>query len=208
MSKTLVEKFGISVLSDLTLFRPPMFPVSGIRWWKMKNAIFLRETHTFTGNFIDSVLMGKNGNERLSHGLAPVVNPFPWSDPSLSGPGSELFTCLSAPPPGGGWRRGGTIPPPAALGSNGPITGAARLSVRGLVHSAQSVVRLVRERSAYPPGLWNVDYGCFDGQHKLDHTTELLQGGFKVPMETGRNLEHTTKRHQRGFKVPMETGSL
>ena len=35
-----------------------------------------------------------------------------------------------------------------------------------------------------------------------------VQGGFKVPMETGRNLEHTTERHQRGFKVPMETGSI
>ena len=35
-----------------------------------------------------------------------------------------------------------------------------------------------------------------------------VQGGFKVPMETGRNLEHTTERHQRGFKVPMETGSV
>ena len=35
-----------------------------------------------------------------------------------------------------------------------------------------------------------------------------VQGGFKVPMETGRNLEHTTERHQRGFKVPMETGSM
>ena len=35
-----------------------------------------------------------------------------------------------------------------------------------------------------------------------------VQGGFKVPMGTGRNLEHTTERHQRGFKVPMETGSL
>ena len=35
-----------------------------------------------------------------------------------------------------------------------------------------------------------------------------VQGGFKVPMETGRNLEHTTERHQRGFKVPMETGIL
>ena len=53
-----------------------------------------------------------------------------------------------------------------------------------------------------------MDYGCFDGQRKLDHTTERLQGGFKVPMETGRNLEQTTERHQRGFKVPMETGSL
>ena len=35
-----------------------------------------------------------------------------------------------------------------------------------------------------------------------------VQGGFKVPMETGRNLEHTTERHQRGFKMPMETGSM
>ena len=35
-----------------------------------------------------------------------------------------------------------------------------------------------------------------------------VQGGFKVPMETGRNLEHTTERHERGFKVPMETGSI
>ena len=35
-----------------------------------------------------------------------------------------------------------------------------------------------------------------------------VQGGFKVPMETGRNLEHTTERHERGFKVPMETGSV
>ena len=35
-----------------------------------------------------------------------------------------------------------------------------------------------------------------------------VQGGFKVPMETGRNLKHTTERHQRGFKVPMETGSI
>ena len=42
------------------------------------------------------------------------------------------------------------------------------------------------------------------------HRTPVIhvQGGFKVPMETGRNLEHTTERHQRGFKVPMETGSL
>ena len=82
-------------------------------------------------------------------------------------------------PPGGGWRRGGTGPPPAALGSNGPIIGAAKTSVRCLVHSAQTVVRLVRERSAYPPGLRNVDYRCFDGQRNLDHTTERPQGGFK-----------------------------
>ena len=71
---------------------------------------------------------------------------------------------MSAPPPGGGCRRGGTVPPPAALGSNGLITDAAKTSVHGLVHSAQTVVRLVRERSAYTPGLRKVDYGCFDGQ--------------------------------------------
>ena len=35
-----------------------------------------------------------------------------------------------------------------------------------------------------------------------------VQGGFKVPMETGCKLEHTTERHERGFKVPMETGSM
>ena len=62
-----------------------------------------------------------------------------------------------------------------------------KTSVSGLVYSAQTAVRFVRERSAYPPGQRNVDYGCFDGQ---------------------RNLEHTTERHQRGFKVPMETGSM
>ena len=101
-----------------------------------------------------------------------------------------------------------TVPPPAALGSNEPITGAAKKSVGGLFHSAQTVVRLVRERSANPPGLRNVDYGCFDGQRKLDHTTERFQGGFKAPMETGCKLDHTTERHQRGFNVPMETGSV
>ena len=77
-----------------------------------------------------------------------------------------------------------------------------------MVHSAQTVVRFVRERSAYPPELRNVDYGCFDGQCKLDHTTERLKRGFKVPMETGRNLDHTTERHERGFKVPMEMGVI
>ena len=65
------------------------------------------------------------------------------------------------------------------------------MSVSGFVYSAQTVVSLVRERSAYPPGLRNVDYECFDGQRKLDHTTERLQGRFKVPMETGCNLDHT-----------------
>ena len=115
---------------------------------------------------------------------------------------------MSAPPPGGGWRRGRTVPPPAALGSNGPITGAAKTSVRDLIRSAQTVVRLVRERSAYLPGLRNVDYGSFDRLRNLNHTTERLQGGFKVLMETGPNLDHTTERHQRGFKVPMETGSM
>ena len=50
------------------------------------------------------------------------LDPFPWTDPSLSGPGSELFTCLSVPPSGGGWQRGGAIPVPEGMGSNGPIT--------------------------------------------------------------------------------------
>ena len=125
-----------------------------------------------------------NGSVQAQRRLSGLPDPFPWTDPSLSGPGSGLFTCLSAPPPGRGWRRGGTGPPPAALGSNGPITGAAKTSVRGLVHSAQTVVRLPRERSAYPPGLRNVDYGCFDGQRNLDHTTEWLRGGFN-PRLTG-----------------------
>ena len=53
-SKSLAKKIGISVLSDLTRFRPPMFPVGGTRRWKKKNAIFLRETLTFTGNVIVS----------------------------------------------------------------------------------------------------------------------------------------------------------
>ena len=75
-----------------------------------------------------------------------------------------------------------TVPPPAALGSNGPIANATKKSVGGLIHSAQTVVRFVRERSTYPPALRNVDYGCFDGQRKLDHTTERLQGGFKGSM--------------------------
>ena len=56
--------------------------------------------------------MGKYGYKQLSSGPAPVVrdygDPIPWTDPSLSGPGSELYTCLSTPSPGGGWRRGGT----------------------------------------------------------------------------------------------------
>ena len=64
---------------------------------------------------------------------------------------------------------------------------AAKTSVSGLVYLAQTAVRFVRERSAYPPGQRNVDYGRFDGQRKLDHTTE---------------------RHQRRLKVPMEMGSL
>ena len=112
--------------------------------------------------------------------------------------------------------RGGAVPAPAGLGSNGPITakpGRGDWQRRRplAVWSSQlklTTVRFVRERSAYPPGQRNVDYGCFDGQRNLDHTTERLQGGFKVPMETGRNLEHTTERHQREFKVPMETGSM
>ena len=54
--------------------------------------------------------------------VSVTMDPFPWTDPSLSGPGSELFTCLSVPPSGGGWQRGGAIPVPASMGSNGPIT--------------------------------------------------------------------------------------
>ena len=49
-------------------------------------------------------------------------DPFPWTNPSLTGPGSELFTCLSVPQSGGGWQRGGAIPVPEGMGSNGPIT--------------------------------------------------------------------------------------
>ena len=45
-----------------------------------------------------------------------------WTDPSLSGPGSKLFTCLSVPLSGGGWQRGGAVPAPAGMGSNEPIT--------------------------------------------------------------------------------------
>ena len=114
------------------------------------------------------------------------------------GPGSELFTCLSAPPPGGGLGRGVTVPPPAALGSNEPITGAAKNSVGCLVHSAQTVVRLVRERSAYPPGLRNVDYGCFDGQRKLDHTTERLQGPNLTKMGTSPRPHHVPTLRPHG----------
>ena len=51
---------------------------------------------------------------------------------------------------------------------------AAKASVSGLIYSVQTAVRFVRERSAYPPGQRNVDYGCFDGQRKLHHTTERL----------------------------------
>ena len=56
----------------------------------------------------------------------------------------------------------------------GPRWLAVKMSVSGLVFSTQTAVRFVRERSAYPPGQLNVDYGCFDGQRKLDHTTERL----------------------------------
>ena len=76
-------------------------------------------------------------------------------------------------------ERGGT-------GAGGPgFKWAAKTSVSSLVYSAQTAVIFVRERSAYPTGQRNVDYGCFDGQRKLDHTTERHRRGFKVPMETG-----------------------
>ena len=58
----------------------------------------------------------------MSVTLADSLDPFPWTDPSLTGPGSELFTCLSVSPSGGGWQRGGAIPVPEGMGSNGPIT--------------------------------------------------------------------------------------
>ena len=99
-----------------------------------------------------------------------------------------------------------TVPPPAALGSNGPITGAAKKSVGGLVHSAQTAVKLVRERSAYPPGLRNVDYGCFDGQRKLDHTTERLQGGFKVPWKRGVSLITPLSGINEGLRCTWKRG--
>ena len=70
---------------------------------------------------------------------------------------------------------------PEGMGSNGPITAKpdrgdwpVKMSVSGLVFSALTAVRFVRERSAFPPGQRNVDYGCFDGQRNLDHTTERL----------------------------------
>ena len=63
-----------------------------------------------------------NGSAQPKRQLSGLRNPFPRTDPSLSGPGSELFTCLSVPPSGGGWQWGGTVPAPATLGSNGPIT--------------------------------------------------------------------------------------
>ena len=63
-----------------------------------------------------------NGSAKAESQLSGWRDPFPWTDPSLSGPGSELFTCLSVPPSGGGWQRGGAIPVPGGMGSNGPIT--------------------------------------------------------------------------------------
>ena len=92
------------------------------------------------------------------------VDPFPWNDPSLSSPCSELFTCLSVPPSGGGWQRGGAVPAPAALGSNAPITAKRgrgdwpRRSPLSPVGTALSsaVPRQERDRRARPdpPGQW------------------------------------------------------
>ena len=74
-------------------------------------------------------------------------------------------------------------------------TAAGDIGFKWTNHRRREDVRsLVRERSVYPPGLRNVDYVCFDGQRNHDHTTERLQGGFKVPMESRRNLDHTTER--------------
>ena len=63
-----------------------------------------------------------NGSAKAKSQLSGWRDPLPWTDPSLTGPGSELFTCLSVPPSGGGWQRGGAIPVPEGMGSNGPIT--------------------------------------------------------------------------------------
>ena len=63
-----------------------------------------------------------NGSAKAESQLCGWRDPFPWTNPLLRGPGSELFTCLSVPPSGGGWQRGGAISVPAGIGSNGPIT--------------------------------------------------------------------------------------
>ena len=72
------------------------------------------------------------------------------------------------------------------MGSNGPITAksdcgdevaksdAVKTFFSGLIFSAQTAVRFVRERSSFPPGQRNVDYRCFDEQRMLDHITERL----------------------------------
>ena len=46
-----------------------------------------------------------NGSAEAGRQLSGWLDPFPWTDPSLSGPGSELFTCLSVPPDGGTLRH-------------------------------------------------------------------------------------------------------
>ena len=57
MSKTLAKKLGISVLSDLTIFRPAMFPVGGTRRYdgirKMQFS-YVKRVPTFNGNFVVS----------------------------------------------------------------------------------------------------------------------------------------------------------
>ena len=39
-----------------------------------------------------------NGSAQAQRRLSALWDPFPWTDPSLSGPGSELFTCLTECP--------------------------------------------------------------------------------------------------------------
>ena len=56
--------FVISILSDLTLFVSPIFPVGGTRRWKTKNAIFLRETGTIIG---ESGVKRTTGAKRTTH---------------------------------------------------------------------------------------------------------------------------------------------
>ena len=152
--------------------------IYGWSFWTSISRHFSRAASLFSVTPFPWASTVTNGSAKAKSQLSSWRDPFPWTDPSLTGPGSELFTCLSVPPSGGGWQRGGAIPVPEGMGSNGPRAGprwlAVKMSVSGLVFSALTAVRFVRERSAYPPGQRNVDYGCFDGQRNLDHTTERL----------------------------------
>ena len=87
------------------------------------------------------------------------------------------------------------LPTPADSDSNSDSDSAAL---------AQTAVRFVRERSAYPPGQRNVDYGCFDDQRKLDHTTERLQGG---PWKRGVILSTPLSGIKKGLRSPWKRGN-